>query len=73
MTFLSDNRSDLADVSVPTLVLQSSSDAIAPDEVGRYVHAAIPGSRLATLTTTGHVPILSGPDEVVAVIRSYLS
>ncbi|WP_127474195.1 alpha/beta fold hydrolase [Microbacterium sulfonylureivorans] len=73
VTFLSDNRTDLGEVSVPTLVVQSSADAIAPDEVGRYVHQAIPGSRLATLQTTGHVPILSGPDEVVAEMRSYLS
>jgi sigma-B regulation protein RsbQ len=73
VTFLSDNRSDLAHVSVPTLVMQGSHDAIAPDEVGRYVHEAIPGSRLAMLQTTGHVPILSGPDEVVAEMRGYLS
>ncbi|MET0843584.1 MAG: alpha/beta hydrolase [Mycetocola sp.] len=73
VTFLSDNRDDLPHVSVPTLVMQSTADAIAPMEVGRYVHAAIPGSRLAVLTSTGHVPILSGPDEVVATIRAYLS
>lgn len=72
-TFLSDNREDLALVSVPTLVLQASDDAIAPVEVGRFVHEAIPGSRLAFLETTGHVPILSGPEEVVARIREYLS
>ena len=73
VTFLSDNREDLARVTVPTLVMQSSADAIAPLEVGEYVHAAIPGSRLTVLETTGHVPILSGPHEVVAEMRSYLS
>ena len=46
VTFLSDNRADLADVAVPTLVLQCSEDVIAPDVVGRYVHAAVPGSTL---------------------------
>ena len=73
VTFLSDNRSDLRHVSVPTLVMQSSSDAIAPVEVGQYVHSAIPASRLAMLRTTGHVPILAGPDEVVATMRAYLA
>ena len=42
-TFLSDNRADLATVSVPTLVLQCTDDVIAPDAVGEYVHRADPG------------------------------
>ena len=35
VTFLSDNRTDLALVSVPTLIMQSSADAITPVEVCR--------------------------------------
>ncbi|WP_285814538.1 alpha/beta hydrolase [Microbacterium sp. Marseille-Q6648] len=73
VTFLSDNRDDLRAVSVPTLVLQCSSDALAPRTVGDYVHAAIPGSRLAVLEATGHVPILSAPDAVIAEIREFLA
>lgn len=73
VTFLSDNRSDLAGVTVPTLILQCSDDAIAPLEVGRYVHARIPDSTFALLETTGHIPILAGPDEVAAAIRTYLA
>lgn len=72
-TFTSDNRADLAGVSVPTLVLQCREDAIAPAEVGFYVHASIPGSRIAVLETTGHVPLLSAPDQVVAQIRDFAS
>lgn len=73
VTFLSDNRADLPEVVVPTLVMQSSDDVIAPAYVGEYVHAAIPGSRLTVLSTTGHVPILSGAGEVVTAMRLYLS
>ncbi|GAA1980548.1 alpha/beta hydrolase [Microbacterium pumilum] len=73
VTFLSDNRSDLARVSVPTLVLQCSEDAIAPREVGEYVHASIPNSTFELLQATGHIPILSGPDEVIAALRAHLS
>jgi sigma-B regulation protein RsbQ len=69
VTFLSDNRRDLAEVSVPTHVIQSSDDVIAPVEVGRYVHEAIPGSRLTVLSTTGHIPILSGAAELAEAIR----
>jgi sigma-B regulation protein RsbQ len=73
VTFLSDNRRDLARVSVPTLVLQNSDDVIAPDAVGRYVHEQIPGSTLVTLNATGHMPNLSAPAELAAAIRSYLA
>jgi sigma-B regulation protein RsbQ len=73
VTFTGDNRDDLPMVSVPTLVLQCREDVIAPTQVGRYVEAAIPGSRFAMVDTTGHVPILSAPDEVAARIREFAS
>ncbi len=44
VTFLSDNRADLARCACPTLVLQCSDDVIAPDAVGEYVHRQIAGS-----------------------------
>lgn len=73
VTFLSDNRRDLQDVRVPTLVVQNSDDVIAPGTVGAYVHDRIPGSTLVTLSATGHVPNLSEPAELTAVIRDYLA
>jgi sigma-B regulation protein RsbQ len=73
VTFLSDHRRDLADVSVPTLVLQCQEDAIAPVAVGEYVHRQIPGSTLVVLEATGHCPNLSHPDEVAEAVREYLS
>jgi sigma-B regulation protein RsbQ len=72
VTFLSDNRADLADVRVPTLVLQCRDDAIAPVAVGEYVHRAIPGSVLVLLDATGHCPNLSAPAETAAAIRDFL-
>jgi sigma-B regulation protein RsbQ len=71
-TFLSDSRDDLAGVAVPTLVVECAEDVIAPREVGAYVHAAIPGSRLVTLDATGHCPQLSAPEATVEAIRSFL-
>jgi sigma-B regulation protein RsbQ len=73
VTFLSDNRSDLADVRVPTLVLQCRDDVIAPDAVGQYVHDRIPGSVLTRLSATGHCPNLSAPAETTAAIRAFLA
>ena len=71
VTFLSDNRRDLPDVTVPTLIIQTQDDVIAPAVVGRYVHDAIPGSVLTEIPVAGHVPHLSGPAEVVAAIRAF--
>jgi sigma-B regulation protein RsbQ len=72
-TFLSDSRADLGDVRVPTLVLECSQDVIAPREVGAYVHAAIPSSRLVTLNATGHCPQLSAPGDTNAEILEFLA
>ncbi|MFD4033272.1 alpha/beta fold hydrolase [Streptomyces sp. NPDC058637] len=71
VTFLSDNRADLARVGVPTLVAQCSSDAIAPPGVGAFVHAEIPGSRLVTLNATGHCPQLAAPEETAVAIAAF--
>jgi sigma-B regulation protein RsbQ len=70
-TFLSDNRSDLKRVSVPTLVIESEQDAIAPREVGAYVHNNITGSELVTLNTTGHCPHLSAPEATAQAIGAF--
>ena len=72
VTFLSDNREDLAKVSVPTLVLQCSNDVIAPTPVGEFVHANVPGSTMVTLEATGHCPNLSAPEETVAAISAFV-
>jgi sigma-B regulation protein RsbQ len=70
-TFLSDNRADLPRVTVPTLVVQCRHDAIAPPEVGAYVHARVPGSRLVTLDATGHCPQLSAPEATAAALAEF--
>ncbi|MFF8974276.1 alpha/beta fold hydrolase [Streptomyces sp. NPDC014995] len=72
-TFLSDNRADLASLTIPTLIAQCSSDAIAPPEVGAFVHAEIAGSQLVTLTATGHCPQLSAPEATAAAIATFAS
>lgn len=72
VTFLSDNRDDLSSVTARTLVLQCSNDIIAPEEVGRYVHAKLPNSDFRLLQATGHCPNLSAPDEVTEAIRAFV-
>ncbi len=72
VTFLSDNRDDLASVKVPTLIIQSSEDVIAPIEVGKYVHENIKNSSFRILEATGHCPNLSAPEETIQVMKDYL-
>ena len=72
-TFLSDNRSDLRRVSIPSLVMQCRQDAIAPQAVGSYVDAQLPDSRLVLLDAVGHCPNLSAPEATVAAMRDFLS
>jgi sigma-B regulation protein RsbQ len=73
VTFLSDNRRDLDEVSVPTLVIQSRDDVIAPLPVGQYVADHIADSALVVLPVSGHCAHLSAPDLVVDAIRAFLA
>jgi sigma-B regulation protein RsbQ len=72
VTFLSDNRADLARVTTPTLILQCTNDVIAPMAVGEYVRDAIPNSTLVLLKATGHCPNLSAPDETADAIAAFV-
>jgi len=71
-TFFADNRADLPAVRVPALVLQCSDDAIAPQEVGEYVHRHLPASTLRVMRATGHCPHMSDPEETIALMKEYL-
>lgn len=71
-TFLGDNREDLAEVPVPTLVIQVAADAIAPVEVGEFVHDQLRDSQLVVLDTVGHCPHMTDPDATAAAIRTFL-
>ena len=72
-TFLSDNRADLPEVRVPSLILQCARDAIAPESVGEYVHRALRGSTLRHMSATGHCPHMSHPQETIALMKEYLA
>ena len=72
-TFLSDNRDDLASITVPTLVLQCANDIIAPEHVGRYVAQRLPDAQLIQLEASGHCPNLSAPEETTSAIRTWLA
>ena len=72
VTFKSDNRADLAKIDIPTLIIQCSDDIIASENVGEFVHRAIPKSEMVMIKATGHCPNLSAPDEVIAAMRTFV-
>ncbi len=73
VTFLSDNRADLADCRIPSLVLQCSQDAIAPVAVGEYVHQHLTESQYRLLDATGHCPHLSAPAATISAIKPFVA
>ena len=73
VTFRADNRADLHHVTVPTLVLQSQVDAVAPMSAGRFVAAEISDSAFEVVDTHGHCPQLTAPDDTIAAVRRFLA
>lgn len=72
VTFFSDNRKDLSRLRTPSLILQCSDDAIAPDEVGEYLSKHLNDAEMVKMKATGHCPHMSHPDETIRLIKTYL-
>jgi sigma-B regulation protein RsbQ len=73
VTFLSDNRKDLARVTTPTLIIQSEEDIIAPLAVGEYLHDRLAGSMLRVVENVGHCPHLSAPGASADAMDEFLA
>nr|WP_282448416.1 alpha/beta hydrolase [Marinobacter goseongensis] len=70
-TFLSDYRHILPDARHPTLILQSETDALAEQRIGRFVHERMPGSTFALIKGEGHCLHMTHPDQVTDVIQHF--
>lgn len=73
VTFLSDNRADLARLQEPTLIIQSTEDIIAPVAVGEYMHDMLPRATLEIVDNVGHCPHLSAPCASQAAMDRFLA
>jgi len=71
-TFFADNRADLSKVTVPSLILQHQTDALAPASVGEYMHAHLADSTLQVLAVEGHCSHMSEPELVISAIGDFL-
>lgn len=72
VTFLSDHRSELLKNPIPTLILQSTDDLIAPVSVGEYMAQVMPHSQLRMVKNIGHCPHLSAPEQSLKSIDAFL-
>jgi sigma-B regulation protein RsbQ len=72
VTFLSDHRADVPHLFLPTLVVQSQEDYVAPAQVGDYLVAHLPKGQLVNLPAAGHCPQLSAPLATLAALRPFL-
>lgn len=73
VTFFSDNRADLAKLTLPSIILQCKEDILAPIHVGEYMNRHTPNSSLVILEATGHCPHLSAPAKTIEAINGYLN
>jgi sigma-B regulation protein RsbQ len=71
-TFFADNRAELPLVSARSLIMQCADDAIAPREVGEYMHRHLRGSTLRYMEATGHCPHMSHPAETIRIMKEHL-
>ena len=65
--------SRVADSKLATLVVWGESDRIVDPDYGRAFAAAIPGATFCLLQGTGHTPQVETPEQVVAVISTFLT
>jgi sigma-B regulation protein RsbQ len=73
VTFLSDNREELRQLTTPCLILQCSDDLIAPRSVGDFLHDILPDSRLCVIDNVGHCPHLSTPSACIDAMDDFLA
>ena len=67
-----DRRSNLAQITCPTLIVWGRQDRLARVEHGAEMAAEIPRGQLIVLDDCGHLPTLEQPDATVAVAREWL-
>ncbi len=56
-----------------TLIVQCTSDVIAPEAVGKYVNEKLQNSTIYFMEATGHCPHMSAPNETVELVTKFLA
>ena len=72
VTFLSDNRDDLALLQIPSLTIQCKEDFLTSQTVAEYIQQNTVNNELVMLQTEGHCPHLSDPQGVIKAIKDFI-
>lgn len=72
LAFLGDARDLMCRTTVPTTIVQSLRDSIAPREVGQWLHRHLQGSRLREIDISGHCPHVSHPALTIELLQEVL-
>lgn len=71
-TFLSDDRAALLQLTVPSLILQSSNDNLASQEIGCYMQSQISNSKLNIIDAHGHCLHMTKPEAVYNALLRFI-
>ena len=72
VTFFSDSHAELGFLTIPTIIVQSAHDVIAPLAVGHYINEQLADSRMVVIETSGHCPHLSAPQKILSAMDYFL-
>lgn len=70
--FKMDMREHLDGFTTPTTIVQTRHDIAVPTEVAHYLHARWPHSKLEFIEASGHMPQLTSPEQVIAILERTL-
>jgi sigma-B regulation protein RsbQ len=72
VTFSSDNRGDLAYLTIPSLTIQCKDDFLTSEYIAEYINQNTTGNEIVLLSSSGHCPHLSDPAAVIKAIKTFI-
>ncbi|MEM8605618.1 MAG: alpha/beta hydrolase [Myxococcota bacterium] len=67
-----DRLHEISQISVPTLVVGGTADALTPPKYAEFMHTHIPNARLHLLEGAGHMFVMERADAVAGFIRDFI-
>lgn len=68
-----DQRSEVAGIAQPTLVIAGQRDKLTPPEASNYLAQVIPNATVVEIAGAAHAPFLSHPDIFIEQVKSFLN
>jgi pimeloyl-ACP methyl ester carboxylesterase len=66
-----DGRARVGGLACPLLVVTGEHDLLTPPRWGEALAAAVPGSRLVSIRSAGHMPMHEKPDDLAGHLRDF--